>query len=78
MREVTERPEAVECGGAILAGCDEGIIYKLAAQLLGDPAAHAAMAVRRFPYGDGNASRRILDWLALRPPGPPELRFSQS
>jgi UDP-N-acetylglucosamine 2-epimerase (non-hydrolysing) len=73
LRDVTERPEAVECGGAILAGCEENRIHSLASALLGDPAAHARMAVARFPYGDGRAGPRILDWLATRPATAPEL-----
>jgi UDP-N-acetylglucosamine 2-epimerase (non-hydrolysing) len=75
MRDVTERPEAICCGAAVIAGCEQEAIYRLAADLLGNPAAHAAMAIRRFPYGDGQSSSRILKWLATRPPGPPELRF---
>ena len=73
MRDVTERPEAVECGGALLAGCSEDTIHALAARLLGNSSAHAAMAVRRFPYGNGHAGPKTLDWLAARPAGAPEL-----
>ncbi len=73
LRDVTERPEAIESGGAILVGCAENQIYDHALNLLIDPVAHARMAVRRFPYGDGHAATRTLDWLATRPPGPPEL-----
>lgn len=73
LREVTERPEAIECGGAVLAGCDENQIFSLAASLLGDPAAHSRMAVARHPYGDGHSGPRILNWLATRPRTPPEL-----
>lgn len=74
LREVTERPEAIECGAAILAGCEEDGVFDRAAALLGKPAAYAAMAMRRYPYGDGHSAERIMEWLRQRPPGPPELR----
>jgi len=64
MRNVTERMEAVECGAAQLVGNDEARLYAATARLLSDEAAFRAMAVPRFPYGDGSSARRILAWLA--------------
>jgi UDP-N-acetylglucosamine 2-epimerase (non-hydrolysing) len=66
MREVTERPEAIECGSAELVGCDEERIYAAATRLLEDEVAFARIAVPRFPYGDGTAAVKILDWLSGR------------
>ncbi|MFN8052020.1 MAG: UDP-N-acetylglucosamine 2-epimerase (non-hydrolyzing) [Acidimicrobiales bacterium] len=67
LRDVTERPEAVDAGTVELVGCDRATIVKRAAQLLTDAAAHDAMARRTNPYGDGHAAPRIVDALAGRP-----------
>jgi UDP-N-acetylglucosamine 2-epimerase (non-hydrolysing) len=60
LREKTERPEAVTAGTVRLVGTDENRIVSEASALLDDPAAYAAMARRHNPYGDGQASRRIV------------------
>lgn len=61
LREVTERPEAVEFGTVKLVGCDPARIVSEATELLEDPAAYAAMACRTNPYGDGRAAERIVN-----------------
>jgi UDP-N-acetylglucosamine 2-epimerase (non-hydrolysing) len=66
LREVTERPEAVACGSAELVGCGERAIYAAAMRLLEDRAVYRAMAIPRFPYGDGTAAVKIITWLARR------------
>lgn len=58
-REVTERPEAVESGGVVLVGTDPGNFARVAEHLWLDSDAYRAMAIPRFPYGDGKAGRRI-------------------
>ncbi|HXH00696.1 MAG TPA: UDP-N-acetylglucosamine 2-epimerase (non-hydrolyzing) [Xanthomonadaceae bacterium] len=67
MRDVTERPEAVDAGTVELVGTDTRRISTAVARLLDDPVAYAAMARAHNPYGDGEASRRIadtvLEWL---------------
>lgn len=60
MREVTERPEAVAAGAAMLVGTDTETIVNQVAKLLDDPAAHASMSAGVSPYGDGLASQRIV------------------
>lgn len=60
LREKTERPEAVKAGTVHLVGTDEERIVHEASVLLDDPAAYQAMAWRHNPYGDGQASRRIV------------------
>ena len=60
MRDTTERPEAVQSGNVRLVGTDAGRIVDETARLLDDDAAHSEMAQVRHPFGDGNASRRIL------------------
>ena len=62
-REVTERPEGVEAGAAMLVGTDAGRIVEGVDRLLSDPAAYARMAAAPNPYGDGHASERILEAL---------------
>jgi UDP-N-acetylglucosamine 2-epimerase (non-hydrolysing) len=60
LRDTTERPEAVAAGGARLVGTDAAAIVDSAHGLLDDAEAYAAMARPRSPFGDGNASRRIV------------------
>ena len=64
MREVTERPEAVEAGAAELVGTDRERIVKGVVRLLDDAAHHHRMSHAGSPYGDGKASERIADFLA--------------
>ncbi len=63
MREVTERPEAVDAGTVRLVGADYTRIVEEAARLLDDPVAYQAMARAHNPYGDGNACSRIVEIL---------------
>jgi UDP-N-acetylglucosamine 2-epimerase (non-hydrolysing) len=60
MREVTERPEAVEAGTVRLVGTDEALIVSETMRLLDDPEARAAMTMAQNPYGDGFAAPRIV------------------
>jgi UDP-N-acetylglucosamine 2-epimerase (non-hydrolysing) len=64
MRDVTERPEAVEAGTAQLVGTERDAIVNAVQRLLDDSDAYAAMANRVNPYGDGEAASRIADHLA--------------
>lgn len=61
LRDTTERPEGIEAGTLKLAGTDEETIYELAKELLTDDAAYEAMSKASNPYGDGEASRRIVE-----------------
>ncbi|WP_419955129.1 non-hydrolyzing UDP-N-acetylglucosamine 2-epimerase [Neobacillus niacini] len=61
LRDTTERPEGVKAGTLKLAGTDEDIIFSLADELLSDKEAHDRMAKASNPYGDGNASKRIVE-----------------
>ncbi|WP_027307902.1 non-hydrolyzing UDP-N-acetylglucosamine 2-epimerase [Caloramator sp. ALD01] len=61
LRDVTERPEAVEAGTVKVIGTDEENVYKEAEILIKDQRAYKAMANAVNPYGDGQASRRIVD-----------------
>ncbi len=62
-RETTERPEAVEAETVKLVGTDESAIIREAAHLLDDPDEYEKMSRAHNPYGDGKASRRIIDVL---------------
>jgi len=63
MREVTERPEAIEAGTAKLVGSAPERIVAAARQLLDDEGAYQAMAKAVNPYGDGHAAERIVQAL---------------
>ncbi len=61
LRTETERPEAVEAGTVKIAGVSEETIYAMAKELLCDNAVYEKMAKAVNPYGDGNASVRIVE-----------------
>ena len=61
MRDTTERPEGIEAGTLKLAGTGEETIYKLIKELLEDKAEYEKMSKASNPYGDGKASKRIVD-----------------
>ncbi len=63
LRQVTERPEAVETGTVKLVGTDREVIVREAERLLHDPVAYARMATAVSPYGDGHAAGRIVQVL---------------
>lgn len=63
MRQVTERPEAVEAGTVKLVGTDAGAIVDGVNELLDDSEAYQRMSRAHNPYGDGQASGRIADVL---------------
>ncbi len=61
LRRTTERPEAVDAGTARLIGTASADILRETARLLEDPAAYGAMARAHNPFGDGQASGRIVE-----------------
>jgi UDP-N-acetylglucosamine 2-epimerase (non-hydrolysing) len=61
MRDTTERPEAVAAGTVRLVGTGRDQIVTEARRLLQDSNAYQQMAFAHNPYGDGQASQRILD-----------------
>lgn len=63
LRDTTERPEGIAAGTLKLAGTDEETIYRLATELLTDENAYNEMAQASNPYGDGFASKRIVEHL---------------
>lgn len=63
MRDTTERPEAVETGTVKMVGVDKERIVQTVNLLLTDENVYKVMARAHNPYGDGNASKRIRDYL---------------
>ena len=61
LRDVTERPEAVEAGTVKLVGTDVEKIVNEANDLLNNLESYNRMSKAINPYGDGVASQRIVD-----------------
>ncbi|MDP2362262.1 MAG: UDP-N-acetylglucosamine 2-epimerase (non-hydrolyzing) [Ignavibacteria bacterium] len=60
LREVTERPEAVEYGTVKLVGLDEHNIFTTADNLLSNEDEYIKMATAVNPYGDGFSAKRTI------------------
>ena len=67
LREKTERPEAVEAGTATLVGTDIRKIVDTTAMLLGDAGEYNRRSRLHNPYGDGQASGRIAQFILDSP-----------
>lgn len=65
LRGNTERPEALQAGTVELVGTDSDFIYKSVKKLLTQRESYDKMAKAVNPYGDGNASKRIVKALEL-------------
>ena len=63
MRGKTERPEAIEAGTVKLVGSDKDNIIKEVQKLLNDNSEYQKMSKAHNPYGNGNASEKILNIL---------------
>ncbi len=61
LRNETERPEAVEAGTVKIAGVKRDDIFKMTEELICNEQAYNEMARAVNPYGDGLASKRIVD-----------------
>ena len=59
MRDVTERPEAVEVGTAKLVGTNAEAIVSATERLLRSAIAYRKMSRARSPFGDGRAAPRV-------------------
>jgi UDP-N-acetylglucosamine 2-epimerase (non-hydrolysing) len=66
LREVTERPEGVEAGTAVVVGTNSARIFGETEALLTVRSRYEKMANAVSPYGDGRASSRVADALAAR------------
>lgn len=61
LRYNTERPETVTAGGNILVGTDKERIIQAIRDILGDGEVYQKMSLAINPYGDGDASKKIVD-----------------
>ena len=61
LRDTTERPEAIGAGTVKLIGTDKKRVYGEARLLITDKAEYHKMSNACNPYGDGQASRRIVE-----------------
>ncbi|MBQ4145732.1 MAG: UDP-N-acetylglucosamine 2-epimerase (non-hydrolyzing) [Clostridia bacterium] len=66
LRNETERPEAVDAGTVKIAGVDKDVIVAMAKELLMDEKEYNKMARAVNPYGDGFASKRIVEAIIER------------
>lgn len=62
MRDTTERPEAVDAGTVKLVGTNHETIVKEVSELLNVSSSYEAMSKASNPYGDGVASKRIVEY----------------
>ena len=67
MRNTTERPEALTAGTVKLVGTDYQKIMSEISTLLDNSVAYEKMSKAVNPYGDGLASKRIVDFLNKLP-----------
>lgn len=63
MRDVTERPEAVNAGTVKLVGASKDNIITMIDMLLNDKSLYSEMSEAHNPYGDGRACDRIVDYI---------------
>jgi UDP-N-acetylglucosamine 2-epimerase (non-hydrolysing) len=63
MREITERPEAVDAGTVRLVGTNTELIVSQVDLLLTDSIEYKKMSKAHNPFGDGHACGRILEFL---------------
>ncbi len=61
LRNTTERPEGIEAGTLKLVSTNEETIYKETINLLNNKEEYNKMSKASNPYGDGNASKYIVD-----------------
>jgi UDP-N-acetylglucosamine 2-epimerase (non-hydrolysing) len=67
LRDVTERPEAIEAGAAKLIGTDADRVYSETIRLIEEPDSYQHMSNVINPYGDGQAGQRIVQFLLGQP-----------
>lgn len=63
MRDTSERPEAIKAGTVKLVGTDMDTITSAVLELVTDDNKYNEMGAKTNPYGDGNASTKIVDAL---------------
>ena len=70
LREVTERPEAVSAGTALLVGTDTKKIVRAVIELVSDTTKYQKISDKKNPYGNGTAAkaieRTLSDWIKIK------------
>ena len=64
MRGTTERPEAVDAGTVVLVGTNTDKIIDETNKLLTNEESYRKMSKLHNPYGDGNACKRIVEFIS--------------
>ena len=63
MRNISERPEAIKAGTVKLVGTDFNKIIKETQNLIDNKVFYKKMSQTHNPYGDGRASKRMINLL---------------
>lgn len=63
LRKNTERPEAIKAGSAVLVGTSSSKICTAAQRILDNKSIYKKMCDAKSPFGDGQASQRIIPYL---------------
>lgn len=63
LRDKTERPEGVEAGTLKIVGTTVEKVYEEAKKLLTNMEEYNKMKIAKNPYGDGTASKKIVDFI---------------
>lgn len=63
MRDTTERPEALQAGTVVLVGTNYDKIVSEVSSLLDNKMYYDKLSTANNPYGDGTASKKILERL---------------
>lgn len=66
MRDTTERPEAVSAGTALVVGTNFENILSYVNELIINKQLYSNMAEAHNPYGDGNASQKIVNSIKIK------------
>jgi UDP-N-acetylglucosamine 2-epimerase len=77
LRDKTERPEGLSAGTSQLVGTDVAVIVEKVERLLDDPAEYQRMAKVSRLYGDGRASARIVERIAMALSGGAEQHLTE-
>ena len=76
-RYVTDRPETVEGGGNRVVGLEKERIIEQLRMVLEDPAVSAKMREAKSPYGEGDTSGKIVDYIEEEYKKGPLIRFEK-
>lgn len=61
LRDVTERPQALETNNVVLVGTNQQRIYEMVSNIINDSQLRSKMSHPASPYGDGKSSKKIIN-----------------